>query len=663
MTRFIVIPKDFRYIRNHPIQASRIFDKMRRSIFLPLLIKSVVAVRMVSNKTIGDTFSSEPSCIGISTYSFAPSETVFVTVDGGYTYAELSNETSPTAVYYTPPPPCQSVIIETRTPSPILSVITISANTTTTTTTESSESITTMTTSTLTTTCKPKSSISSSVKITSNGPYLNTSRTTTASSLEEDCSTTMVAFVTVITEVSTTTRAGGHPHPNVPTGDSQSQSPPQESRVSATNAPIVLSTVTVSSAANPWVRVTVTVTKKTPVLQSTATDDGSGGGGGISLGPTFPQNNQPITIKSTSPQPQTSSLPSGNNPGSNPTNSDAVKSSPNLNGGQTTGSAVTTGNSNANGNNNGGNGNNNSPATTVTGGSGLGSIINSAFNSPFTAVVGVTTSLGAASATVTLVGGVPVQVGASSVYIGGSNVALPTGSSSAIVTVAGQTFIVLPTAIVAGTSTLGLVRSESVSYTAVQAITAAASTITRSGVIVTIQPTAAVVSGTTYTIGLNAPSTTAVVNGQTLTFNGNGVIFGSSTYAPALITAPAYVVTTIGALTISIDQSQAIISGTTYAIGSGSSNQKTTAVVDGTTVVFGPSGIVLPSTTIAPTSVQLTDSPKTSASAATRVVSDASGTLSSGTGAIARPPSFLSNIFCFTVAALAFATLPLSLIL
>jgi len=431
------------------------------------------------------------------------------------------------------------------------------------------------------------------------------------------------------------------------------------------------------------------------------------------VGPTFPGGgSDTITLDSKpgstsvpptnpAPQPKVTNPPGNDNQNSNspntPNNSNNNNNSPNP--GNNNQNQPTGNNNNDQNNNNppGGNqnnspnapnnnNNNNNNQNPTPSGNGLGSIINSVFNSPFSTAVGVGTSFGGASATVTLVAGVPVQVGSSSVYIGGSNVALPTGTSTVFVTIAGQTFTVRPSAIIAGFSTLTLQRPESISYSPVQAATLAASTITRNGVTVTVEPTAAVVSGRTFTIGLNARETTTIVGRQTITFNSNGVVFPgtpttngdgvvstipATTYPPAITTAAAYVVTTIDRLTFSIDQSEAIISGTTFRIGAGSLNSKTTAVFDGTTVVFGPSGIVLPSTTVSPTAPELTGSgdasTRTSASAATRAVDGtAQATGSGGAGARIPVPSAyvsVSNAVCALVMLLAAGTLPLSLVL
>lgn len=446
-----------------------------------------------------------------------------------------------------------------------------------------------------------------------------------------------------------------------------------------------LTTAPMSSA------VTVTVTKKTPVPASqpvtTAGQIGEGGQPSISF-PDGSTETVPITAQSKQTPPVTQSSVPGvpllpTNGGS------SVQSNTYDNGGR---SSITTnsgnppgntpgivfppqspGNSGPGGSSNANNNNGGSPSTSSissAGSGGIGSIINSAFNSPFTPVivpVPVTTVEGAASATATLVAGVPVQIGSSSVYVGGSNVVLPTGTSTVLVTIAGQTFTIEPSAVVAAGSTLSIERDETTSYSneKVQVATLAASTITNGHITITVEPSAAVISGTTIPIGLGASSTKIVVSGTTLTFNSNGVIFPSTTYAPAITTAPAYVVTTLGHLTISIDSSEAIISGTTFRIGAGALNSATTTTIDGTAITFGPSGIVLPSTTIAPTEVDPTKSGSTSASAATRIVSDTATATRSGNVAMSlqRPPGWLSNTVCVVGMLIGLGTLPLSLVL
>lgn len=391
--------------------------------------------------------------------------------------------------------------------------------------------------------------------------------------------------------------------------------------------------------------------------------------------PTGGNNNLMAATKSTVP----SNIPTGNNGNNSPGSSPSTAS----NGNSIGGGGSVGGNNNSPGGstpiankNNPTGGSNNSPAVggdnspTATTSRGIGDIINSVFNSPFTSV-GVSTSYGAASATATLVNGIPIQIQSSSVYIGGSYVALPTGSSVALVTIAGQTFTVEADGIIGGSSTLAIQRPTSVSYSAIQAATLKASTVTQNGVVVTIQPTAAMVSGKTYAIGLNVEATTVTVNGQTITLNSEGVVFASTTYHPAITTAAAYVVSTIGGLTFSIDSSQAIISGTTYRIGAGALNSVATTTIDGTTVIFGPSGIVLPSTTIAPTGVAFTTADNersgSSGSATVKVVSDATlaATVSgnAATSTATRPPIYSSNLFCAVSMLLALGTLPLSLLL
>lgn len=120
----------------------------------------------------------------------------------------------------------------------------------------------------------------------------------------------------------------------------------------------------------------------------------------------------------------------------------------------------------------------------------------------------------------------------------------------------------------------------------------------------------AIISGTTYAIGSGAPSTTIVVNGQKLTIGTGGVGFATTTVPPeAMITTPPLVPVTAGGVQVLIGASEAVISGTTYRIGSGATI--TTAIVNGVTLTFGPGGVGLPSTTIHP-GAQITNGPSMS---------------------------------------------------
>lgn len=85
-----------------------------------------------------------------------------------------------------------------------------------------------------------------------------------------------------------------------------------------------------------------------------------------------------------------------------------------------------------------------------------------------------------------------------------------------------------------------------------------------------MNPAEAVISGTTYLIGSGATSpTTTIVNGQTVSLGPNGVGLATTIIpVPGPATEVQESVVTAKGLTFSINPIEAIISGTTYPIGS-----------------------------------------------------------------------------------------------
>lgn len=114
---------------------------------------------------------------------------------------------------------------------------------------------------------------------------------------------------------------------------------------------------------------------------------------------------------------------------------------------------------------------------------------------------------------------------------------------------------------------------------------------TVNGISFSIDASRAIISGTTYSFGNDAVATTTLVLG------GASLILGPSGYISGL---PTLTPITVNGLTFSADATEAVISGTTYPIGSGAAS--TTITVGGTQVVrLGPGDVALPSiTTIAP---------------------------------------------------------------
>ena len=105
-----------------------------------------------------------------------------------------------------------------------------------------------------------------------------------------------------------------------------------------------------------------------------------------------------------------------------------------------------------------------------------------------------------------------------------------------------------------------------------------------------------VVKGETYELASNKAPTTTTIDGQTITIGFRGIQLEGTTVNLPAIRTPISV--TAGGLTFSVGATDAVISGTTYSIGSGARLQ--TVVVGSQTIQVGSGGVMLPSTTIAP---------------------------------------------------------------
>jgi hypothetical protein len=121
------------------------------------------------------------------------------------------------------------------------------------------------------------------------------------------------------------------------------------------------------------------------------------------------------------------------------------------------------------------------------------------------------------------------------------------------------------------------------------------------GFSLTVAQTVAVIAGTTYRVGQGAPATTITVDGTTISVGSNGVGLPATIVSPVGASASGYVVYTVNGITFSVDDNEAVLSSTTYRIGSNAAQM--TTVVGGETISFGPNGVGLHSTTIAPTAV------------------------------------------------------------
>jgi hypothetical protein len=185
--------------------------------------------------------------------------------------------------------------------------------------------------------------------------------------------------------------------------------------------------------------------------------------------------------------------------------------------------------------------------------------------------------------------GVPVVVlpSSSGVVVGGQVVSIPPSGSKTTVVANGNTFTLGKSSIIGPGTTIAL------------AVDTAPTPVTADGLTFKVGATQAIISGTTYAIGAGAPTTTLTIGGQTVVVGPSGVAVPGKTIAPAKVTdAASLSVVTAGGLTITYDNTEAIVGSNTYRIGQGA--PQTVVTVNGKTVSLGAGGVGLASSTIPP---------------------------------------------------------------
>ncbi|CAF9917028.1 MAG: hypothetical protein HETSPECPRED_003077 [Heterodermia speciosa] len=216
----------------------------------------------------------------------------------------------------------------------------------------------------------------------------------------------------------------------------------------------------------------------------------------------------------------------------------------------------------------------------------------------------------------TVIEGQSISIGPDGVAFAGTTAVIPRPTEAYHLTIIdGLTFSVGPTDVVVAGKTYAIgggakpqtatIGSEIISFgpggIGLPGTTVAptASIFTADGLIFSLEPTDAVIGGTTYRVGAGASPTTITVGGEIISIGPEGIGLPGTTVAPA-----ASIVTADG-LTFSIEPTDVVIKGTTYQVGAGAS--PTTITVEGETISIGPGGIGLPETTIAPASVVTAD--------------------------------------------------------
>lgn len=123
------------------------------------------------------------------------------------------------------------------------------------------------------------------------------------------------------------------------------------------------------------------------------------------------------------------------------------------------------------------------------------------------------------------------------------------------------------------------------------------STITEGALTLLVNPSEAVIQGHSYRLTQGATPITTVIQGQTISFGPDGISFAGTTAVIPRPTEAPYS-TIIDGMTFSVGPSDVVVAGKTYAIGGGAKPQ--TVTIGSEILSFGPGGIGLPGTTIAP---------------------------------------------------------------
>ncbi|KAL8785251.1 MAG: hypothetical protein Q9195_008724 [Heterodermia aff. obscurata] len=178
-------------------------------------------------------------------------------------------------------------------------------------------------------------------------------------------------------------------------------------------------------------------------------------------------------------------------------------------------------------------------------------------------------------------GGEIFSVYSSQLEAPGITVLMPTGPQPSQFILKGETFTVNPSQLIVPDKTVSLPRNT---------ITPAPSSITAEGVLLSIGSSGVVIGSRTYP--LQNP-TSIVYNGHTISLGSNGIGMASTTIA--VPSFPTFSTVVEGALTLTVNPSEAIIQGHSYLLTQGAT--PITTVIEGQTVSIGPDGIAFAGTT------------------------------------------------------------------
>ena len=215
----------------------------------------------------------------------------------------------------------------------------------------------------------------------------------------------------------------------------------------------------------------------------------------------------------------------------------------------------------------------------------------------------------------TIVDGHTVSIGLKGVGLAGTTIPLPAPKPSFSIATRGDiTFSVAPSEVVVKDKTYSVASNKAPVTTAIdgQRLTIGPKGIHIEGTTVNLPAIKTLMRVTAAGVALLVGATDAVISGTTYAIGSGApfqtVVLGSQTIGigsagiefQSTTIAPEQtpVAVTAGGLTFSIESSKAVVNGTTYAIGSGAAAR--TIVKGSTTIRLGTDGVELPSTTIRP---------------------------------------------------------------
>ena len=165
----------------------------------------------------------------------------------------------------------------------------------------------------------------------------------------------------------------------------------------------------------------------------------------------------------------------------------------------------------------------------------------------------------------------------------GITVAIPQKPQPSIFVHRGETFTLNPSQVIVPDRTIPLPSDKNM-------ITPAPSLVNAEGIPISFGPSEVIIGSRTYSF---EKPTSIVYNGQTISLGPSGVGLAGTTIA--IRTKPAFSIVTEGALTFTVNPSEAIIHGHTFGLIPDA--KSTSTIINGQSISFGPQGITFVGTT------------------------------------------------------------------